>query len=73
MRCINCNSPRTIKFIDGFGEARIFCKTCRESMLTKNVILAQTRVGDFGTTGINMKKRWEHEGDREIRSVFDRR
>jgi hypothetical protein len=73
MRCINCNSPRTIKFIDGFGEARVFCKTCRESILTRDVILAQTKVGDFGTHGININKRWEHEGDRKVGSFVDGR
>jgi hypothetical protein len=31
--CIKCNSPRIIRFLDGFGEWRIFCKSCQESFL----------------------------------------
>ena len=33
MRCIKCHSPRIIKFIDGFGNWRIFCRTCQENFL----------------------------------------
>ncbi len=33
MRCFKCHSPRIIKFIDGFGSWRIFCRTCQESFL----------------------------------------
>ncbi|RLI91061.1 MAG: hypothetical protein DRO65_01855 [Candidatus Altiarchaeales archaeon] len=28
MRCIRCNSPRILRFIDGFGNRRIFCRDC---------------------------------------------
>lgn len=31
MKCIRCGSERTIKFIDGFGRQRIFCKGCKGS------------------------------------------
>ena len=31
MNCIKCSSPRIIKFLDGFGKHRIFCRTCQES------------------------------------------
>jgi hypothetical protein len=33
MRCVRCHSPRIIKFLDGFGNWRIFCRTCEESVL----------------------------------------
>ncbi len=32
MRCIKCRSPRIIRFLDGFGKWRIFCKSCQESI-----------------------------------------
>ncbi|MCD6371134.1 MAG: hypothetical protein J7L39_00255 [Candidatus Aenigmarchaeota archaeon] len=31
MKCIRCNSPRTIRFIDGNGVRRIYCRTCKAS------------------------------------------
>jgi hypothetical protein len=33
MKCMKCNSPRIIKFLDGFGQSRVFCRTCHESIL----------------------------------------
>jgi hypothetical protein len=33
MRCIRCHSPRIIRFLDGFGNWRVFCRTCEESVL----------------------------------------
>ena len=33
MKCSKCHSPRITRFIDGFGEWRIFCKSCQESFL----------------------------------------
>ncbi|MEM5766361.1 MAG: hypothetical protein QW423_01865 [Candidatus Aenigmatarchaeota archaeon] len=35
MRCLRCRSERTIKFIDGFGEKRVFCRDCLGSFLEK--------------------------------------
>jgi len=32
MRCIKCHSSRIIRFLDGFGEWRIFCKSCQENI-----------------------------------------
>ncbi len=28
MRCLRCNSPRILRFIDGFGVRRAFCRDC---------------------------------------------
>ncbi len=73
MRCVNCNSPRTIRFIDGFGEPRVFCKTCQESMLIENVILAQKNVWEFSQPNkMKVPKRWENERDREVGSFASR-
>jgi len=33
MECMKCHSPRIIRFIDGFGFWRVFCKSCQESFL----------------------------------------
>ncbi|MCD6483249.1 MAG: hypothetical protein J7K83_03195 [Candidatus Aenigmarchaeota archaeon] len=28
MRCARCGSPRVVKFIDAFGNHRVFCRDC---------------------------------------------
>jgi len=38
MRCIRCGSPRIIRFLDGMGERRIYCKDCRGSYLEEAVL-----------------------------------
>lgn len=38
MRCIRCGSHRVMRFIDGFGERRIFCKNCWGSFLEESVM-----------------------------------
>jgi len=38
MRCIRCGSRRIIKFIDGLGEKRIFCRNCGGSYLEESVL-----------------------------------
>lgn len=68
MQCIKCHSPRIIKFLDGFGNTRIFCKTCQESIPLKDVIVSQTNVLDFSAQAI--PRRWENAGNREIRSLI---
>ena len=47
MRCVKCYSPRTVRFLDGFGEKRIFCRACHDSSLT-NATIPQKRILDFG-------------------------
>jgi len=38
MRCIRCHSRRVIRFIDGFGQLRFFCRECQESFTITDVI-----------------------------------
>ncbi len=38
MMCIACSSPRIMHFIDGFGDKRVFCRTCGRSFLEHNFI-----------------------------------
>jgi len=38
MKCIRCNSRRLIRFIDGFGERRIFCKSCWGSFTEESIV-----------------------------------
>ena len=38
MRCVVCGSPRILRFIDGFGDRRIFCKGCGRSFLEENFV-----------------------------------
>jgi hypothetical protein len=33
MRCVKCKSHRIMKFIDGFGQSRCFCRSCGRSFL----------------------------------------
>jgi hypothetical protein len=33
MKCVMCKSPRILKFVDGFGDRRIFCHKCGRSFL----------------------------------------
>ena len=50
MRCMLCNSHRLMNFIDGFGDKRIFCRSCGRSYLEKNfdIIRDQKHLQDFG-------------------------
>ncbi|MEM5844357.1 MAG: hypothetical protein QXX07_00725 [Candidatus Aenigmatarchaeota archaeon] len=43
MRCLLCNSRRIIRFIDGFGERRMFCKTCGRSFLESSLTKFKTQ------------------------------
>ena len=71
MRCVKCHSPRIIKFIDGFGEDRVFCRTCQESMILKQAIIAQKSIPQFIQPIIH--RRWGNEGDRKIGSFISTR
>lgn len=68
MKCMKCHSPRIIRFLDGFGNNRIFCKTCQESMLLKDVIISQTSITEFNQQ--NIEQRWKYDGNRKIGSFF---
>ncbi|MBL7170158.1 MAG: hypothetical protein ISS48_04005 [Candidatus Aenigmarchaeota archaeon] len=61
MQCVKCHSPRIIRFVDGFGDARVFCKTCQESMLIEDALLtlSQKNVWDFNQSTI--PRRWEYD------------
>lgn len=48
MHCHRCDSPRIIKFLDGFGSKRVFCKSCHESFLLEEVMMAQKKLIEFG-------------------------
>jgi len=49
-KCLTCKSPRIVKFIDGFGERRIFCKWCGKSFLESIFIEldSQKNLVEFG-------------------------
>jgi hypothetical protein len=61
MRCFRCKSSRLVKFIDGFGEKRVFCKNCWGSFLEESVVEfgAQKNLRDF--------KLIVHQNNRAIR------
>lgn len=45
MACIKCGSERVIKFIDGLGKDRFYCKTCKKSYYpTKEVKEGETQL-----------------------------
>lgn len=33
MKCVKCNSPKILRFVDGFGDKRVFCHKCGRSFL----------------------------------------
>lgn len=50
MKCVKCNSLRMVKFVDGFGKRRIFCKKCYGSFLDNggfSNLLGQKNLMDF--------------------------
>jgi len=49
MRCVACRSPRILRFIDGFGDRRIFCKGCGRSFLEQSFVRIneQKRLQEF--------------------------
>jgi hypothetical protein len=47
MQCEKCHSPRTIRFLDGFGNKRIFCRSCHETILIEAVVLSQKKLNEF--------------------------
>jgi len=51
MNCIRCKSVRTFDFIDGFGQNRVFCKSCTISYLQSGIPEEQTKneIQDLGT------------------------
>ena len=38
MRCIRCKSLNISRFVDGFGERRVFCRNCGRSFLENTFI-----------------------------------
>ena len=51
MQCHKCDSPRIIRFLDGFGNRRVFCKGCHESFLIEEIMTAQKKLIEFGQGG----------------------
>ncbi|TAL47886.1 hypothetical protein EPN87_01925 [archaeon] len=50
MECLRCKSPKIIKFVDGFGEKRLFCRGCWGSFIEQRFVDAsQTRLPQFNT------------------------
>jgi len=43
LRCMFCNSKRVMKFIDGFGERRVFCKVCGRSFLENTYLKVKSQ------------------------------
>lgn len=39
MKCVKCKSHRVMKFIDGYGNKRCFCRSCGRSYLEKVNVL----------------------------------
>jgi hypothetical protein len=33
MKCARCKSHRVLRFVDGFGQKRVFCRSCGRSYL----------------------------------------
>lgn len=39
MKCLRCKSHVTVKFVDGFGNNRVFCRNCGRSFLEYSRVL----------------------------------
>jgi hypothetical protein len=51
MKCMRCKSERVMKFIDGFGVRRIFCRDCWLSV-PENILIkfnSQKNLNEFKT------------------------
>ncbi|MEM5793337.1 MAG: hypothetical protein QXY45_03195 [Candidatus Aenigmatarchaeota archaeon] len=68
MRCIRCHSPKIIKFIDGFGEPRVFCRDCNNSVLIKDILMANQLIQIPKPTET---RRFLNEGVRTIGSFIN--
>ena len=56
MKCFKCGSLRMIKFIDGFGNNRIFCRGCSGSFLDASFFnQEQTKLPDFDFAHYNRR------------------
>jgi len=44
---MKCGSLRMVKFVDGFGKRRIFCRGCWGSFIDLNQLNGQTKLKDF--------------------------
>ena len=58
MRCVKCHSPKIIRFLDGFGQWRVFCRSCQES-------IPLVEFNDIK----NVKKLWEFADHYKIRPM----
>jgi len=47
MKCVRCGSLRMVRFLDGFGERRIFCRKCWGSYLVNRQFNGQKKLEDF--------------------------
>lgn len=48
MECFKCGSFRIIRFVDGFGDKRVFCRGCTRSFLDGTFMpQVQTKLPDF--------------------------
>lgn len=73
MNCVKCHSPRIIKFIDGFGQSRLFCRSCQESMLVKDVIISMTQKNVWDFKQPTIRERWENAGIGKVGSIINSR
>lgn len=37
MRCTHCKSIALIRFVDGFGQRRVFCRNCKISYIDRTI------------------------------------
>ena len=56
--CLRCKSIRITNFVDGFGEKRVFCRTCWLSSPQESFIKfgAQKRLHEFDAETYNKPK-----------------
>ena len=47
MKCLRCQSLRILKFVDGFGQKRVFCRKCGGSFLEMSALNYQKNLLEF--------------------------
>ena len=64
MNCLKCKSHRVMKFIDGFGNKRCFCRQCGSSFLEHSRVLP---TGEKNLLGVDTGL-YQRPGVRTLRS-----
>lgn len=69
MICNKCHSQRLVRFLDGFGNRRVFCRSCHETMLLESIEIPQKKLSEFAD--YYRGKGWFDERNKFSGSLFN--